>query len=91
MAGGTENSAVGAGNFTGIIDEVKIYKRSLSEEQIYQNYLIGNTGESEISVLVSEETITGQSWLCEVTPVNQNMYASSENSNQININPYGGG
>ncbi|OYT30196.1 hypothetical protein B6U98_00215 [Thermoplasmatales archaeon ex4572_165] len=84
-------AAGGAGNFTGIIDELKIYKRSLSEEQIYQNYLIGNTGESDISVLVSEETITGQSWLCEVTPVNQNMYASSENSNQININPYGGG
>jgi len=84
-------AAGGAGNFSGIIDEVKIYKRSLSEEQVYQNYLIGNSGESEISVLVSEETITGQSWLCEVTSVNQNMYASSENSNQININPYGGG
>jgi len=84
-------AAGGAGNFSGIIDEMKIYKRSLSEEQVYQNYLIGNTGESEISVLVSEETIIGQSWLCEVTPVNQTMSASSENSNQININPYGGG
>jgi len=84
-------AAGGVGNFSGLIDDVKIYKRSLSEEQIYQNYLIGNAGESEISVLVSEETIIGQSWLCEVFPVNKNSYASSENSNQIIITPYGGG
>jgi len=78
-------------NFTGLIDECKIYKRLLSEEQIYQNYLIGNSGDSSISVLVSEETITGQTWVCDVIPINENEQASIEHSNQLSILSYGGG
>ena len=81
----------GEGNFTGLIDDCRIYKRCLSEEQIYQNYLIGASGDSSISVLVSEETIIGQTWVCDVTPITENEHATTESSNQLSILSYGGG
>jgi hypothetical protein len=81
----------GEGNFTGFIDDCRIYKRCLSEEQIYQDYLIGESGDSSISVLVSEETITGQTWVCDVTSINEDEQATTESSNQLSILSYGGG
>lgn len=81
----------GIGNYSGSIDDLRIVKRMLSEEQIYQDYLIGNAGQGDISVIVSEETITGQDWLCEITPINQLSYAAMETTNVISIVSYGGG
>jgi len=78
-------------NFTGWIDEVKIYERVLSEEQIYQNYLSNYQGNSSLSVIVSEETIVGETWSCEVTPTNKTKAAQMLISNQILIKNYDGG
>ena len=78
-------------NYTGLIDEVKIYDRVLSEEQIYQNYLSNYNGNSSISVIVSEETIVGQTWKCEVTPTNQFLDAYTLTSNELFIKIYEGG
>lgn len=60
----------GEANFTGIIDEVKIYQRVLSAEQIYQNYLCSKNGRSDCSVLVAEEMLANEHWYCLVTPNN---------------------
>jgi hypothetical protein len=57
----------GEDNFTGVIDELKIYDRVLSPEQIYQNYLCSGLF---LSVIVSEETLVDESWKCVVTPNN---------------------
>ncbi len=78
-------------NYTGLIDEVKIYDRVLSEEQIYQNYLSNYNGNSSISVIVSEETIVGETWKCEVTPTNQFVDACTLTSNELFIEIYEGG
>ncbi|MBE3120957.1 MAG: hypothetical protein IMZ53_16655 [Thermoplasmata archaeon] len=58
----------GESNFTGLIDEVKIYPRDLSPEQLYQNYLCTKDGNTNRSVIVSEEIHLDESWKCFVTP-----------------------
>lgn len=78
-------------NFTGIIDEVKIYPRQLSAEQLYQNYLCAKDGMSSCSVIVSEELHLDETWMCMVIP-NDGMYDDVETaSNFIFIISYGGG
>ncbi|MFH1100577.1 MAG: hypothetical protein V1726_00875, partial [Methanobacteriota archaeon] len=58
----------GGANYTGLIDEFRIYTRVLTAEQIYQNYLCTKDGYSNKSVIVAEETIYGDIWICQVTP-----------------------
>jgi hypothetical protein len=53
--------------FDGKIDEVKIYNRSLSAEQIYANYQAGLSGHN-VETIVSQETSVGDNWSCMVTP-----------------------
>ena len=55
-------SGTSSNYFNGSIDEIKLYDRALSPEQIYQHYL------NQSSILVSEETILGESWTVAVTP-----------------------
>jgi FlaG/FlaF family flagellin (archaellin) len=81
----------GSDNLTGMIDDVRIYERLLSEEQIYQDYLCMKDGESDISVIVAEETTVGDTWYCVLTPNDQCQDASSISSNQLEITLYGGG
>jgi len=78
-------------NFTGIIDEVKIYPRVLSPEQLYQNYLCTKDGNTTRSVLVSEELCVGDSWKCLVTPNDGLNDDLPTESNILNIINYGGG
>jgi len=78
-------------NFSGVIDEFRIYKRVLSSEQIYQNYLCMKDGHSDKSVIVSEETALGNIWKCVVTPNDGIQDDISEESNSIEIIPYSGG
>ena len=54
--------------FEGKIDEVRIYPKALSPEQIYQRYSETKDGLSSNSTLVSEETISHSAYKCEVTP-----------------------
>ncbi len=56
------------GNFTGTIDEVKIYNISLSATQIYQLYFDTKDGYSSSQTIVSDETVVGENWTCSVTP-----------------------
>ncbi|MFH1013822.1 MAG: LamG-like jellyroll fold domain-containing protein [Thermoplasmatota archaeon] len=80
----------GEKNLTGMIDEIRIYERLLSEEQIYQSYVCAKDGKSDVSVIVSEETTIGDIWYCIVTPNDQTLDASSESSNLLEIDLYGG-
>lgn len=78
-------------NFTGVIDEVKIYHRVLTPEQVYQNYLCTKDGNPSCSVIVSEEILLDQYWKCLVIP-NNGMYDDVfAESNVIFIVNYGGG
>lgn len=80
----------GEENLTGLIDNLRIYERTLSEEQIYQNYLCSKDGVSDMNVIVSEETIIGDLWYCILTPNDQTKDACSVSSNYVEINLYGG-
>jgi hypothetical protein len=78
-------------NFTGTIDEVKIYARALSPEQLYQNYLCTKDGDTSCSVIVSEELLLDETWMCVVTP-NDGLYDDTYTaSNILYIISYGGG
>ena len=81
----------GENNFTGCIDEVKIYPRVLSSEQLYQNYLCTKDGNSTKSVIVSEEICLGESWKCLVTPNDGMQDDVIAESNILNVINYGGG
>ena len=81
----------GENNFTGIIDEVKIYHRELSPEQLYQNFLSTHNGYSTVSVLTSEEIHSGELWKCLVIPNDGTVDDIVTESNLIAIVPYGGG
>ncbi len=77
-------------NFTGTIDEVKIYPRVLTPEQIYQNYLCTKDGTTASSVIVSEELRLDESWKCQVIP-NDGLFDDVIAESIIFIINYGGG
>ena len=78
-------------NFTGSIDEFHIYNRVISDEQAYQNYLCTKDGYSDKSVIVSDETLTGNVWSCVVTPNDGVQDDEPVESNSLQIVGYGGG
>ena len=78
-------------NFSGYIDEFRIYNRALSAEQIYQNYLCMKDGRSDQSVIVSKETILGNIWKCIVTPNDSTRDDTAVESNNLQIVGYSGG
>lgn len=81
----------GENNFTGLIDEIKIYEDVLSAEQIFQNYLYTKDGDSSRSVIVSEETSIDDNWKCIVTPNDGLQDDLSVESNVLTIISYTGG
>jgi len=83
--------SVGSGNFSGFIDEFRIYNRALSGEQIYQNYLCSKDGFSDKSVIVSEETSLSNVWKCTVTPNDGDQDDTAVESNSLQIISYSGG
>ncbi len=87
----TGTSDQGVDNFSGLIDDFKIYNRVLSDEQIYQNYLCTKDGLSDKSVIVSDETTVGQIWRCDVTPNDSTQDDITVQSNSLQIIGYGGG
>jgi hypothetical protein len=78
-------------NFSGLIDEFRIYNRALSPEQIYQNYLCMKNGFSDINVIVSEETNLDETWICVVTPNDNAQDDDIVISNSLQIEKYSGG
>lgn len=67
--GATAHSAFGGtGFFQGQMDEVRFYNRSLSPEQIRQNYAESNASRGLKPVLLHNELGIGQNWTLAVTP-----------------------
>jgi hypothetical protein len=84
---GTASSRFWLGN----MDELEIYGRALSGEQVYQIYIDTKDGFSEKRVIVSEETSFGNIWQCIVTPNDGIQDGISVPSNILNIKTYSGG
>ena len=81
----------GGNNYSGYMDELHIYNRALSAEQVYQNYLCQKDGFTDLSVIVSDETNVGDTWRCDVTPNDGIQDDELFVSNSLNIVNYGGG
>ncbi|MBT4114532.1 hypothetical protein HOE41_02825, partial [Candidatus Woesearchaeota archaeon] len=69
---GAEQDSVGGGfqasqELVGFLDEVRIYNRSLSADQIWANYVAGNASLS-VQTMVSDETGKNDVWSVSVTP-----------------------
>ncbi len=58
----------GTGDFMGQMDEVRIYPTALSAAQVFQRYIDTLDGISDSETIVPQETSTGDSWMCQVTP-----------------------
>jgi len=71
--------------FKGIIDEVRIYSRCLSQSQIQQRYNETKDGLSNSSTIVSAELNVGDVWRCEVTPNDGYQDGTTKSSNPIII------
>jgi len=71
--------------FKGIIDEVRIYPKCLSQAQIYQRYTETKDGLSNSSTIVSQELNTGDTWRCEVTPNDPHQDGTTKSSNTVTI------
>ena len=71
--------------FKGMIDEVTIYPKSLSPQQVYQHFLDSKDGLSSSSTNAAQETKTGETWRCEVTPNDSHQDGATKASNTITI------
>lgn len=94
--GGSDDFDIGHGMassrfWKGYIDEVQLYSRALSEKQVYQLYLCQKDGLSNKSIIVSDETNSGETWQCVVTPNDGTMDYDPVISNVINVISYPGG
>ncbi|MFH1769954.1 MAG: LamG-like jellyroll fold domain-containing protein [archaeon] len=69
----SDNIVIGAleaneiGGFNGIIDNIKVYNRALSREQILASYNAGLTGHSA-ETMSKNETAKGDNWTVAITP-----------------------
>lgn len=79
------------GYWFGYIDEFQLFDRALSPEQIYQLYLSTFQGYTDIRVMVSEETRTGDLWQCLITPNDGTQDLEVIETNTLQIINYGGG
>jgi hypothetical protein len=59
---------IGSTDFSGLLDEVRIYPFVLSGAQIFQRFIETKDGLSSSSTIVAQETIAGDDWLCTVIP-----------------------
>ena len=71
--------------FKGTIDEVRIYSRCLSQNQIVQRYNETKDGLSNSSTIVAAELQVGDVWTCKVTPNDSHQDGITKTSNQIII------
>jgi hypothetical protein len=71
--------------FKGMIDEVRIYPKCLSSQQIYQRYLETRDGSSSSSTIVSQETNAGETWKCIVVPNDSHQDGTAKTSNTFTI------
>lgn len=96
MGSGVDLLEIGHGTasskfWDGFLDELIVYNKALSPEQIYQIYYTTKDGDWSRRVLVSEETSVGDYWQCVVTPNDGVQDDPSVGSNTLQIVNYGGG
>jgi hypothetical protein len=73
--------------FKGMIDEVRIYSRALSAEQVLQRYIETKDGLTSSSKLNHKETLTGDVWSCQVIPNDSHWDGTARTSNTLTILP----
>jgi parallel beta-helix repeat protein len=66
----------------GLIDEVRIYNRTLTAQQIAENY---NNGLPNHKTIVSQETNIGETWSVDITPNDANGDGITNRSNNLTI------
>jgi hypothetical protein len=54
--------------FDGRLDELRIYPRALSAQQVRQRYLDTKDGHSDTASIADQDTLVGEVWTVEVTP-----------------------
>jgi len=77
--------------FKGYLDELEVYDRALTKEQIYQIYLSTKNGSYDRRTIISSLTTNGDRWQCIVTPNDGNIDGIPVESNIIRISNYSGG
>ncbi|MCX6708574.1 MAG: right-handed parallel beta-helix repeat-containing protein, partial [Candidatus Woesearchaeota archaeon] len=82
MIGGGLLSTAPSNFFNGTVDEVRIYNKSLSAQQIAADY---NAGVPKYSTIVSQEYATGGTWSAESTPNDGYMDGTTNTSNGVTI------
>ena len=75
----------------GYIDEFQIFNHVLSSDTIYQLYLLTLYGDTDKSVITSDDTEFEDIWECIVTPTSSEQDYDSISSNELEIIYYGGG
>jgi len=96
LGSGTNLLEIGHGTasskfWDGHMDELEIYNKVLSQDQIYQIYLSTKEGDYTRRIMVSEETSLGDTWQCIVTPNDGVQDGSEVASNILQIVNYAGG
>lgn len=71
--------------FKGKIDEVRIYSKCLSAQQIEQRYEDTRYGTTSSSTIVMQETQVGDVWKCQVIPTDSYIDGEPKFSNEITI------
>jgi hypothetical protein len=71
--------------FQGKIDEVRVYPKALSSQQIVKRFTETRSGQSSSSTIVPQETVSGQKWVCYVTPNDGDQDGKTISSKQITI------
>jgi hypothetical protein len=72
-------------DFIGVLDEVKIYKMSLSPSQVSNHYEETKDGLTSNSTIVWQETSIWETWQCQVTPNDGYRDGESKFSNTLQI------
>jgi hypothetical protein len=100
LVANTNNSATDIGNiqrgtqplyigrfdyYHGMIDEVSIYPTCLSPQQIYQDYVQTENGQSSSSTLVSAQVNSGDQLVCTVTPNDGYMDGTPQSTSPITV------
>lgn len=75
----------------GELDELQIFDRVLSDEQIYYLYLTQKYAEQNLSMIASQETQAGELWQCLIIPNDGIQEDTTWESNILQIINYGGG
>ena len=82
----------GASNrfFKGGLDEIRIYKRALSADQIQQRFAEGTNGVVATSKIMPSELLAGETWSCQVTPSDGFGNGVAATSNSVTLTQGGG-